>query len=423
MSWIASILVALLTGGLSLCLAGLVAVGCIEWYHISGFEGKSGYFMVAIALLGGIAGCALGFAISRAFGPASWVTFLKGLGISWGVVVLISGSAAGIAWLLADIWPKIDGQYLELEVEIKLPAGETNQPTQLPGKPSFTLGSVVRHVQRKSTEGELKLASSRLENGRWIIPASADVFTMRGLRSISARIGDKTLGAFIIPLPARPGPRFLTWSEWGPRPRSGNPPWPETNPSYRFRVHRIAPAPPPPDPEEVEAQNFAALKPDAPLADWLSFLRPEVPEERTKAIMSVIEKRPAELAECLRSTNATTREAAFTAVRQLKAITPEIRDAVIAEGKDITELLRRFNTMQSDDPKLWSTQMELRSRFADWKRAWWIVHQTFGLDGKPPVQEIHDLAVVRAKDTTMVEIVVNAKAILNALNPITQQNQ
>jgi hypothetical protein len=238
MNWIVSIFVGLLTGGLSLFIAGLVAVGCIEWYHISGFEGKSGYFMVAIALLGGIAGCVLGFAISRAIGAGSWLDFFKGLGISWGVVVLVSGTAAGIACLLADISPKIDGQYLELDVEIKLPVGETNQPTQLEGKPSFTLGSVVRHVQRASTEGELKLADSRLESGRWIIPASADVFTMRGLRSISARIGDKTLAAFIIPLPARPGHQFETWSEWGPRPRHGNP-WPDTNPSYRFRVHRI----------------------------------------------------------------------------------------------------------------------------------------------------------------------------------------
>jgi len=420
---IASICVALLTGGLGLILAGLVALGCIDWYHISGFEGKSGYFMVAMALLGGIAGCVLGFAISRAIGAASWLEFLKGLGISWGVVVLVTGTAAGIAWLLADIPPKIDGQYLELEVEIKLPTGQTNLPAATEGKPSFTLGSVVRHVQRASTEGELKLAQARLENGRWIVPASADVFTTRGLRSISARLGDKMLAGFIIPLPPRPGRRFETWSDWGPRTRRGNPPWPDTNPSYRFRVQRLVPPPPPPDPEVVEAEKFAALKPDAPLTEWLAFMLPEAPEERTKAIMNVVEQRPGELTELLRSTNATTREAAFTAVRQLKGFTPEIRDAVIAEGQEITEGLRRFNTMKSDDPKLWSTQMELRSRFADWKRAWWIVHKAFGLDGKPPVQEIHDLAMARAKDTTMDEIVVNAKAILNALNPITQQTQ
>src|SRR5437899_3244113 len=143
MSLIASILVALLTGGVALVAAGLVALGCVEWYHISGFEGKSGYFMVAMALLGGIAGCVLGFAVSRAIGAGSGLAFLKDLGISCGIVLIVAGIAAGIAWILADVPPKLAGQYLELEVEIKLPLGETNSPAALSGKPEFTLGSVV----------------------------------------------------------------------------------------------------------------------------------------------------------------------------------------------------------------------------------------------------------------------------------------
>src|SRR5690242_14992078 len=155
MSWIASVFVALLTGGLGLFLAALVAAGCVSWYHISGFEGKSGYFVVAIALLGGIAGGILGLAISRAIGAGSGLAFFKGLGLSFGVVTAAAGIAAAIAWSLADIPPKLGGQYLELQVEIKLPAGQTNPPTSLEGKPSFTLGSVVRHVQRASTDGEL----------------------------------------------------------------------------------------------------------------------------------------------------------------------------------------------------------------------------------------------------------------------------
>jgi hypothetical protein len=182
------------------------------------------------------------------------------------------------------------------------------------------------------------------------------------------------------------------------------------------------PPPPAPDPEVVEAQQFAALKPEAPLSEWLAFMRPDAPEQRSQSIMKVVETRPAELAELIRSTNAATREAALSAATQLKQITPEIRDAVSAEGREIAEGLRRFNTMKSDDPNLWSAQLELRSRFAYWKRAWWTVHRALGLDGRPPVQEIHDLAMVRSKDTTMDEIVVGAKAILNALNPIAQSS-
>jgi hypothetical protein len=233
-------------------------------------------------------------------------------------------------------------------------------------------------------------------------------------------MGDKMLAGFIIPLPARPGSKFESWSEWGPRMRAGNAAWPDTNASYRFRVQRVVPPPPAPGPEVVEAQQFASLKPEAPLRDWLAFLRPEAPEERTQAILNLAEQRPAELADEIFSTNAPTREAALTVAKQMKNVTPEIRDAIIAEGKNITEGLRRFNTMKSDDPNFWSAQRELHMRFAYWKQAWWSVHKKLGLDGRPPVQEMHDLALVRAEDTTMDELVVNAKAILNALNPLAQ---
>jgi hypothetical protein len=188
-------------------------------------------------------------------------------------------------------------------------------------------------------------------------------------------------------------------------------------------VQRIEPPPPPPDPQVVEAEKFAALKPEAPLTEWFAFKHEDAPEERTKLIMEVAEKRPAELAELIRSTNRTERESALEVVPHLKEITPEIRDAVVAEGHQITEGLRRFNEMKSDDPSLWSTQLELRARFAYWKQAWWTVHRRLGLDGRPPVQEIYDLAMVRSKDTTMDEVVVNAKVILNALNPIAQGAQ
>jgi hypothetical protein len=265
MSWITSVFIALLTGGLGLFVAGCVAAACVNWYHISGFEGGSGYFMVAIALMGGIAGVFIGLMASWLVGAASAPGFFKGLGLSWGIVLSIAGAATLIAFLLADIPPRIKGRYLDLEVEIKLPVGETNSPANVTGNSSLTLGSVVNHVQRRSEKGDLKLGKARLENGRWIIPGSVSLFTMRGKRSIAAELGGKYVAGFIIPLPARPGKRFEQWSEWGPRPRPGNPPWPDTNPSYRFRVQRLAPSSPPPDPAVVEAERFAALKPDAPL--------------------------------------------------------------------------------------------------------------------------------------------------------------
>ena len=126
MSWLSTICIAVLTGVLGLFAAGFIGAGCVSWYRISGFEGKSGYFMAAIALLGGILGTIIGFATSRLLAAGAAPGFLKGLGLSWGIVLLVGGVAALVSWMLADIPPKLNGQTLELEVEIRLPAGETN---------------------------------------------------------------------------------------------------------------------------------------------------------------------------------------------------------------------------------------------------------------------------------------------------------
>src|SRR5262249_13408917 len=138
-----STLVGLLTGALGLFVAGFVAAGCVQWYRISGFEGKSGYFMGAIALMGGVMGLVIGLVVSRVVAASVTPGFMKAFGLSWAVVLLLGGVAAMISWLLADIPPRIDGRDLTLEVEIKLPAGESNRPVDPDGKASLMLGSVV----------------------------------------------------------------------------------------------------------------------------------------------------------------------------------------------------------------------------------------------------------------------------------------
>lgn len=420
MNWFASIFVAVLTGVASFVCAGIVAAACVSWYHISSFEGKSGYFVVAIAFLGGVGGFVLGLVTARVVAGGVDPGFFKALGLSFGIAIAVAGIGAWISWGLADIPPKIDGQYLDLEVEIRLPAGETNAPASLTGDSHFRFGSVVNHVMRKSEMGTLKLAEARFEEGRWIIPGTVPLFTMRGKRTFDADLGGRQVAAFMVPLPPRPGKKYEQWSDWEPRPRRGNPPWPDTMSSYRFRVVRQIPPPPersPPDPEVVEAERFAALKPDAPLEEWLGCLTPGAPAERSKAIMKVVEERQGELAAAIRSTNSSVRELALNAVTDLIKVTPEVSEAVLAEGRDIANGIRRFNEMKAEDADSHTVQMDLRSRFSDWHHAWWTVHQRTGVDGRPPVQEILDLALVRAKEPSMDEIIANARAHLDGLTP------
>jgi hypothetical protein len=51
MSWLQSIFISLLTGIRRIFRGGLLGLGCLKWFRISGFEGGSGYAVVATALL------------------------------------------------------------------------------------------------------------------------------------------------------------------------------------------------------------------------------------------------------------------------------------------------------------------------------------------------------------------------------------
>lgn len=421
MTWLASIIIALLSAALGLFLAGMVAAACVSWYRISGFEGASGYFVVFTALLGGIAALIIGLVTCRVVAAGNAPGFFKGLGISFGIVGGIAGIAALVCWLLADIPPSIDGLSLDLAVEIRLPVGETESPARVTGDSSLSLGSVVNHVQRKSEKGELRTAEARREGGRWIIPGTVYLFTTRGQRAISAELGGKQVGGFLVPLPRNPGKEYEKWSDWLPRSLSGDQPWPDSKASYRFRVVRRLPPPPEPDPEVVEAEKFAALGPEAPLEAWLSYLQESAPAARTLAIMKIVEERPAELAQAIRGPDTSLRELALTSVTKLAQVAPEVSEAVRAEQSRIVEGIKRFNAMKSDDAGYYDLGNELRSRFSYWHRAWWTVHHKTGADGRPLLKEIHDLARVHPEDGFMQEIEVNARVHLEALERKSNQ--
>ncbi len=415
MSWIASIFIAVLSAALGLFAAGVIASAAVGWYRISSFEGGSGYFVVGIALLGGFVGLIVGIIVARVAGAGAGLGFLKSLGLSLGSVAVLAGLAALPTRFLADVPPEIDGEPLDLVVEVRLPVGDTTPPASRIGEPQITLGSLVNHRQRRSATGEVRVAESRLEDGRWIVPGAVPVFTSRGLRTVGMALGGKEVAGFLIPLPARPDKRFEEWSGWLPRPPAGNPAWPDSKPSYRFRVQRQTPPPPPPDPGVVEAAEFAALDPDGPLDAWLRFLQPSGPADRLQAIMEVVEGRQPDLADAIRSNVDTTREAALYAVTMLTLVTPDVSKAVLDEQREILGELRRFNLLTEQDEGYYELGNELRTRFNDWHRAWWTVHQLTGVDGRPPVQEVLDLARVHPGDGFMQEIEVNGRAHLDGI--------
>jgi len=413
MKIISYIFIAILTGALALLCSGLVANACVRWYNISSFEGKAGFIMVSIALLGGLVGIVIGLITTRIVASGASPGFLKGLGLSCGIVLAASALAVLVSWLLADIPPKIDGEELDLLVEYRLPAGKGGLPE--PSDDTYlALGSLSGKTVRKKMRGKLDLAAARYEDGYLILPGSVYIFTSRGKRLLYIVINDETSAGFIVPLPRRPGPKFEKWSDWILYPEQDDPKW--QGKSYRFRVQREgqweAPVTPLPKPED----KFTKLDPGAPLMEWLKYAwNFNQPDESFRKAMSVIENRQDELAQKIRSKDKYERESGMVAAAHLSQVKPVVSEAVLAEGRDIEALIRRFNEMTPDDPKSFTIAGEILNRFSYWNKAWWNVHQRTDIDGRPPVQNILDLAAIRAKSTSMDEVVINARAHLNGI--------
>jgi hypothetical protein len=223
---------------------------------------------------------------------------------------------------------------------------------------------------------------------------------------------------FNLPLRSHPSASDREWSSWVESAWDAGKPEPakEAKFNVRYRVRTIEPEPPPPDPQEVRAKEFAALPPDAPLEKWLPFLFESPGDERTKVVIQRINEQQVELVKLIRSPNETVREYALRATAYPLKPAPEVLEAVLAEGRDIAAGIRKFNELKADDPKFHEVPLELRTRFNHWKQAWWVLSQRLGVDGRPPVQEIYDLATVRARGTAMDEIEINARVILESLN-------
>lgn len=411
MNWILSFLASLVCGAVGLLTTGAVAAAYADWYQMSTREGQASFFVAGMALLGGIVCCILGFVLARVLGTEDVRGFLRAAGVAIGSVVLIGAVVAGALYLLADFPPKIGGDELVLEAEIMLPAGFATAPPGFAGETEFLLGSVVNGTWRASRRGELDIAAARTEGGRWIVPAEVFLFTTRGERAIQARMAGALECAFRIPLPARPGPEFEQWSAWLPQPPAGSPSWPDSNPSYRFRVRRLPPPPPPPTAEELAARKareeqavFDAIAPDAPIAAWLPYTPSWVDGPRRAAAIGCITSRPdfpKELGVLMVSGDMREAEAAMRFVGDLPASDRSLVPEVQAAGRDLVERLKKVNASTVEEDPTYQAAADFSVRFSAWMSAARGLTDKAGADFVPELREILELSRVRTDSHVM----------------------
>ncbi|MEO8000080.1 MAG: hypothetical protein ABI852_21695, partial [Gemmatimonadaceae bacterium] len=239
MNWLGTIFTGIVTAAIGCVLSGYIASLAVRWFNVSSFEGGSGYYVLSFALMGLVVGLIAGVVISRVVAAMPNPGFFKALRYSVATILTLVGFVGGIGRLRAHVPPTIDGEPLMLMVEARFPENEFQPPAAVPGVSSLLLGSVSNHVQRKSMKGALWKEDAKLVDGRWVVPGAVFVFTERGDRALDINLNDSVNAGFIIRLPARPGKKYLEWSEWYPKDgRDG--PTRSTGVTYRHRVQKIS---------------------------------------------------------------------------------------------------------------------------------------------------------------------------------------
>ena len=239
MSWPSSFGVGILTAIVGLFASALLAALTASWYRIPSFEAQSAAYVASIAIVGMLGGFVIGLVSSRVIAGGTDPGFLRALGTSNGVLLGLLVIIGGVARVLADIPPTIDGEQLMLAVEIRWPEAHKESPATLPGEPTLELGSITRmsHTQRATSRGPLWTSDAHLVDGRWVAPGAVDIFTTRGRLSIVAVLDSASRQGFIIPLSGAPGKRDMQWTEWYPHARPGAPPLADGF-QYRYRVQK-----------------------------------------------------------------------------------------------------------------------------------------------------------------------------------------
>lgn len=206
MSYLLSLVAALLGAGLGFVAVAVVAGGLAPLLGISSFEGAAGYFAI---FLGGPIGAVIGLV------GTPWLVLrrrgYRGLSALGGRLALAVGSVIGLAALaLAGVWymrpiANSNGPPPQLVFEIRLPPGAA-----LPDDRDNLL-----ELQTSENTMPASSVDVRLEDGRPLIAGTVDMYFRTSSRILVLKMADKRDVLFVLRLGRSPAPS-KTFTAWTP---------------------------------------------------------------------------------------------------------------------------------------------------------------------------------------------------------------
>ena len=234
MSWKIALAVALLTAVITAVVTAPLADKVTRMHGVSDFEGGRGMAIAFILIPAGfIGGFLLGLLGTKLTGAVEWPQFWKAAGLSVVLGQVALFGIAGLSLLSIPRPPLMNGQALDLEVEVLVPLERITPRAKEPDQLRLSLYAGDKDNQYADVDRD----HFREENGRFIVPAVAQLNSKSYFRTLSFHIEEHTWLAFDLPLPATPQVN-TTWSAAAPmrEANTGGNGAPLTDVLIRYRV-------------------------------------------------------------------------------------------------------------------------------------------------------------------------------------------
>lgn len=417
---------------LTTVLGGLAAFGLsffLIWFlKVSNFEGGAGYFAVFVILAGVAGGFAVGLITALTMRSSFGAVQLRSAEIVLALAI-VAGVIAVLSKVFEDKGPKLEGDSIRLEVELKCPRD---------WKPDNALkaGHGGCWVQKYAEDGPLEtnpIVSGSLTwkntptpGEPWAISCVVPLEKTASPRYMLVYTSKSIEVTFQVPLPRHPGPQYKQWSAWsteGFLPQKERP-VPPAGLAFRFRIHKESDySAANPTKEEVfkEARKkaLAAMPPAPTVADWLPFYEndrefPTLAQDILGPEVEAVNAHPEQLVPLLRSEDMTVARRAVWATTFLKSVPPFLIEPLAHTGLQTITLIRaaRAASLPNDPDEL--TEEKASSFFIYWSTA--MEHAGATAESRSILDQIAAELASGPRDETLERLSVSVKAALDKLN-------
>jgi len=207
------LLIALVTAFAGSILAFFVGDYLTRLAHVPEMEGQRGMTVIFLCVpLGILAGVVIGIISSVFVRRRGLAGFVIAQGSSLLIVCGLAGLLGGVPYLLSDKPPKIDGKFLTLDFEVRVPPS-----IQLPAEMHDYTVSVSLYTDGTQTRvAQIDPRSIKEDSTGSTFGGTVPILSHAASRQLFPSIANIEHGSQFIPLdlPAAPRKENETWSDW-----------------------------------------------------------------------------------------------------------------------------------------------------------------------------------------------------------------